>query len=73
MIANTSDELLSMADLIGVDRKWIQKKGTYQEHFDICLTKKAEAIQHGARAITKRELTQMLINRKNHFTSSISV
>ena len=56
MIADTNDELLEMADRIGVARKWIQKPGTYQEHFDISLTKRAAAVAAGAIEITQRDL-----------------
>lgn len=54
MIADTSDELLSMADAIGVQRKWIQAEGTYREHFDICQSKRDLAIKHGAQPVTQR-------------------
>ncbi|MCB1738703.1 MAG: DUF4031 domain-containing protein [Gammaproteobacteria bacterium] len=56
MIADSSDELLAMADRIGVARRWRQHAGTYREHFDICLAKRAAAIAAGAREITRREL-----------------
>ena len=38
MMADTTEELLAMADKIGVDRKWLQAAGTKREHFDICLS-----------------------------------
>jgi hypothetical protein len=56
MMADTTDELLSMADKIGVDRKWIQKQGTKFEHFDIAKNKRALAVQAGAIEITSREM-----------------
>lgn len=62
MVADTTAELLAMADKIGVDRKWIQKRGTYQEHFDIAKSKRALAIQHGAKSITQRELGALLVS-----------
>lgn len=64
MIADSTEELFQMVDKIGVQRKWIQKQGTYQEHFDICLSKKAKAIKHGALAISGRELAEKTMNRK---------
>ena len=57
MWADTVEELLAMADRIGVKRKWIQghptlSRGKFRDprwvHFDICLSKKAEAIHRGA-------------------------
>lgn len=55
MGADTTKELNNMADKIGVKRKWIQHKGTWREHFDICLTKKKLAIKYGAIEVTQRE------------------
>jgi hypothetical protein len=49
MWADSLDELLAMADAIGVARKWLQEppKASWV-HFDVSLGKKAEAIKHGA-------------------------
>ena len=63
MIADSTEELLAMADKIEVQRKWIQKSGTCQEHFDICLSKKQKAIKNGAVLITKRQLSEMTIKK----------
>jgi len=63
MLADTRDELLAMADRIGVARRWLQKAGTAQEHFDICLAKRALAVDAGADEITLRE-TGMLVRKK---------
>lgn len=63
MIADTTEELLAMADRIGVQRKWIQDAGTYNEHFDICLSKKKKALEYGAKAITMMQLGRMLTKR----------
>lgn len=49
MWADSLDELLAMADTIGVQRKWLQQppKASWV-HFDICITKKSAAIAVGA-------------------------
>lgn len=60
MVADTTEELLDMADRIGVKRRWLQHKGKYKEHFDICLSKKRKAIELGAKPITQRELGSLL-------------
>lgn len=59
MIADTTEELLSMADRIGVPRKWIQYPGTHKEHFDIAKSKKQLAIKYGAIPITWRQCGSM--------------
>ena len=64
MIADSTEELLAMADRIGVQRKWIQKAGTPLEHFDIALVKKALAIRYGAQEITMRQLAEKLRERR---------
>lgn len=50
MWADSLDELLAMADRIGVARKWLQEppKASWV-HFDISLGKKAAALKAGAR------------------------
>lgn len=56
MWADTTEELLRMADTIGVARKWIQDAGTWREHFDIALSKRALAVAAGAQEVSQREL-----------------
>ena len=60
MIAESTDELLAMADRIGVDRKWIQKAGTRFEHFDIALSKRRLAVAAGAVEVTMMELGRII-------------
>lgn len=56
MIADTDDELHAMADRIGVSRRWHQKPPKVRHsHYDICLSKRAQAVAAGAREITVRE------------------
>lgn len=64
MIADTHEELLQMASRIGINHKWIQHKGTYNEHFDICLSKKKKAIELGAKEINFREYADTVNSRK---------
>lgn len=64
MLADTTEELLEMADRIGVARKWIQKRGTHLEHFDICLSKRELAIEAGAKEVTGRELGGFVRRRR---------
>lgn len=64
LIADTTEELLEMADTIKVRRKWIQDAGTKYEHFDICLAKKQKALRAGAIEIEYGyELAEMLEQR----------
>lgn len=64
MIADSRKELYKMADKIGVQRKWIQNKDTYSEHFDICLSKKAKAIEAGAIELSPQDLVRRILAKK---------
>jgi len=66
MIADTTEELLQMANRIGVQHKWIQYPGTYKEHFDIAKGARRKAIAAGAQSITWRKYAKMVNNRKQH-------
>lgn len=57
MLADTDDELRTMAGRIGVHERHHQG-----DHFDICLAKRAKAVAAGAIEITQREA--VLIRRR---------
>ena len=59
MVADTEQELHTMADKIGVARKWYQG-----DHYDIALSKRALAVQYGAVEITQRQHGHMRILRR---------
>jgi len=65
MVADTTEELLTMCDKIDVNKKWIQDKGTYSEHFDICASKKQAALHHGAQEINFRDFARFCNARAN--------
>lgn len=58
LAADTHSELLDMADKIGVASRWIQQEGDSRfEHFDVSMSKRRLAIQHGAIPITYRAMS----------------
>ncbi|WP_127104334.1 DUF4031 domain-containing protein [Pararhodobacter zhoushanensis] len=59
MMADSTEELLAMADKIGVARKWIQKAGTRFEHFDIAKSKRTEAIALGAVEVSAMDMARI--------------
>lgn len=69
MVADTTDELLAMADRIGVSRRWLQHPGRPDEHFDISLGKRALAVAAGAIEIEMHDLG-LLIRRKREETTA---
>ena len=64
LIADSTEELLAMADTIHVSHKWIQKPGTPDEHFDICKSMRECAIRNGAIEITMKDLAVKLTERR---------
>lgn len=64
MMADTTEDMLAIADKIGVARKWLQRPGSVYEHFDISKEKRAEAIASGAIEVTSRDLGMMIRKRR---------
>lgn len=60
MIADTHEELVQMADQIGVQRRWLQKAGTAHEHFDVSMSKRVLAVRAGAVEISRMEIGRKL-------------
>lgn len=69
LVADTTDELLAMARKIGVNTKWIQYPDTPREHFDIALSKRTLAVQHGAIEITYMQCGAM--DARRHATGQL--
>ena len=69
MMADTTEELLAMAEKIGVDRKWLQAAGTKREHFDICLSKRSLAIQHGAQEVTREGVMDLMRRKRDRLNN----
>lgn len=65
MLADSTEELLAMADRIGVARRWLQKAGTPREHFDIAKSKRVLAVAAGAREIDGDGLKEILRRRRD--------
>lgn len=61
MVADTEDELLAMADRIGLNRRWLQcrNEGRHRLHFDVSMEYRARAVAAGAQEMTMRELAAL--------------
>lgn len=59
MLADTVDELHAMADAIGVARRWFQG-----DHYDVCLSKRAKAVELGAVEVSQREIARIRIRNR---------
>lgn len=64
MIADSPEELLAMAERIGVARSAIAFAGSYREHCQIALADRVLAVRAGAREITSIQLAQLLRARR---------
>ena len=58
MVADSFEELHRMADAIGIGRRHFQK-----DHYDICKSKRKEAVRLGAVGYAEREIVR-IINRR---------
>lgn len=67
MVADSMDELLSMADKIGMQRKWFQPLSS--PHFDVSLTKRSAAIAHGAIQVDRRGLVAAMKRHRDLWRS----
>lgn len=73
MVADTIEELHAMADRIGVARRWYQgPPKTGRPHYDIALSKRAIAVQFGAKQITWREAAAITRNQAAGFAGKES-
>lgn len=58
MIADTEEELHSMAEKIGIQRRWYQSKSSIP-HYDVSKAKRILAIALGAKEVTSQELVKI--------------
>jgi hypothetical protein len=58
MMADSVDELHSMADRIGLNRKWFQPKSS--PHYDVCQEYRQRAIAAGAVVVDRRKLVEII-------------
>lgn len=70
MVADTDEELHAMAARIGVARRWWQTpEKTSGSHYDICQTKREQAVAAGAVEVTWRQCGAM--NRRRRVTGEL--
>lgn len=64
MVADTDAELHAMASKLGIARRWHQKSGTPHSHYDICLSKRAQAVNAGAIEIDRARLVEIIQSKR---------
>ena len=65
LMADTTEELLAMADAIKLDRRHIQHPGTPTEHFDVSVAYRLAAIRNGAQPVQATDLARLVRDRRN--------
>ncbi|WP_176083885.1 DUF4031 domain-containing protein [Martelella sp. HB161492] len=65
MLADTSEELHAMADMIGIERRWVQYPGTAKEHYDVPLPRRQLAVAAGAVEVTWRFMGELVRERRS--------
>ena len=64
MMADTDEELEAMARKLGLKRRW--KQSPYRHpHYDVCQSKRREAVRLGARVVSSRELVELFYRRRS--------
>lgn len=72
MLADTDEELLDMANKIGLNPKWIQYPGTEKVHFDVSLGTRKKAIDNGAIEITRKETAMIIRSKRQKLKEAIN-
>lgn len=60
MYADTEDELHKLAEKIGLKREWFQAENTALLHYDLTEGKRWQAVRHGAKEHTMKEMAQYM-------------
>ncbi len=68
MMSKDLEALHSMADKIGVSRRWFQNKQGRAPHYDICKSKRAFAVKLGAVESNRNEIVEVI----RHFRRKLS-
>jgi hypothetical protein len=59
MIADTLDELHTMANRLGLRRSWFQAKASFP-HYDVSLSVRTKAVKAGALEVDRREFVEIM-------------
>ena len=63
LLADTDEELHAFASKLGISRNYHQCKKSNHSHYDICQSKRGQAIHLGALILSRRELALLLRSR----------
>ncbi|MBA7526217.1 hypothetical protein ES705_18378 [subsurface metagenome] len=67
MAADTEEELHAMADRIGMKREWFQEGSI--PHYDVSMSRRKLAVEHGAVEVTVRELVARKLKPRGYHTT----
>lgn len=69
MIADTLEELHTMAATIGLRREWFQLLS--YPHYDVSLSRRVEAVKRGAVELTQRDLVKVIRRLKGQIRCGV--
>lgn len=67
MVADSLDELHTMAEALGLKREWFQPGST--PHYDLCTSKRTAAMKKGVVVIGRRDLVKLIRRYGNNLPS----
>jgi hypothetical protein len=68
MLADTVEELHTMADQIGLNRGWFQPVSV--PHYDLSQSKRQEALEHGAIEIGREKVAEIVRRYRSSMVNS---
>jgi uncharacterized protein DUF4031 len=63
LTSDSHDELMAFARRLGLKAAWLQHGGRHSEHFDLTVSKRAQAVSLGAKELTMHEAGEQLVTR----------
>lgn len=64
MVADTVEELHQMADRLNLSRQHFQMSRSGIPHYDVCSSKRKQAILNGAVEVSRREMAQHIKQKR---------
>lgn len=70
LYADTSEELNSIARILGLKLEWLQYAGTWKEHYDVTDTVRKKALELGVQSTTYRQTAVFMQQKKKKLLQS---
>ena len=64
-VPHNNKELVEFGEKIGLKKEWLQTKNVSFPHFDVCKSKRKQAISLGATSVSTREMVLLNLDYQN--------